>query len=447
MSVTLTGTEGYFTRLGVWAGAYNQVAALYGTSISTSWQAIWAQYGSTDQAAVQNFPDALTAFRQSSLNYQTTLQQDAAASSLLQVARDTTVVPATLARSIQIVHDQMVAAGQSIQRPTLGNSVAYGASNLGNTKFFLSTTNIFGDPLDMTVAETLTALCTSQGSGFSSTFQINGAAAVDVSAYNWPQGSGTSSTLTTTDPAVDGIVSNGSFASFTVANTPDDWTIVNGAAGVTVFQSVGGGVRSGTDAVYLQSDGSSATKLKQQLSLSANTVYAVTFQAKMNSNSASGTLVIQFTDAAGTVLTNDAGTNLQASYNLNGGAGEITTAYQLLTVFFSTPRQLPASGLFLRAGYGVAGVSTRQLYLDLVQVVAATPLYGANGTGTSGPFVVAISNTVASAVNDTASLTFTNTATPQNFSLAQQRIYAARDNGVYFPSSGSPTISDGLITH
>lgn len=449
MTVALLGSGGYFPRAGAWIGEYNRVAALYGTGLTDGFQSIWSQYATSEQAAVQLLPDAVSSFRQSSVSYQNTLVADAIQSALLQVNRDVPLSPYTFPNSVNVVAGQMRTAVQSINRPTLGNSVAYGASNLGDTKFALSTTNIYGDPLDMTLAETLTATCTSQNGGFTPAFSVNGVPAVLPTAYNWPAGSGvTGLTVTAVDPNVSGIVTNGGFSTFTVANTPDDWTIVNGAAGVTVFKSTAGGVRSGTDAVYLQSDGSSTTKLEQELSVSINTVYAVTFQAKMNTNSASGTLVVQFTDAAGTVVTNDAGSNLQASYALNGGAGEITTSYQLLTVFFSTPRQLPSTGLFLRIGYGVAGVSTRQLYLDLVQVFAATPLYGLSGTGTSGPFVAAVGNTVASAVDDQASLTFTTTATPQTMALGLERVFALRSQGVYYPSAASgSTIPDALITH
>lgn len=447
MSVTLTGVGGLLTRVGDWAGEYNRAASLYGSALDAGFLSIWAQYGSTEQAAVQQLPDAVTSFRNSAITYQSVLAQDCATSWLLQVQRDTTVTPATLQRAVQIVYDQMVTNVQSINRPTITTAVAYGGTNLGNTKFFLSNTNIYGDPLDMTLAEVMTATCTSQGSGLSSTFQVHGAASVAVTAYNWPQGSGASTSITVVDPAIDGIVTNSSLSTFTVADTPDDFTIVNGAAGATVFEAVAGGVRTGSNAVYLRSDGAQATKIQQELSLQVNTAYAITFQAKMNTNSATGVLVVQFVDGSGTVIANDAAANLQASYNLNGGAGEITTSYQLLTVFFSTPRQLPSSGVFLRAGYGVAGVSTRQLYLCNLQVFQATPLYGAQGTGTSGPFAAGVANTVASAVGDGATFTLTSSLGTQSFVFGMERLMSFRNLGAYLPSSTSPTVPDNLVTH
>lgn len=41
MSVTLTGTGGYFTRSGAIIGEYNRVAALYGSAATTGFNAIW----------------------------------------------------------------------------------------------------------------------------------------------------------------------------------------------------------------------------------------------------------------------------------------------------------------------------------------------------------------------------------------------------------------------
>lgn len=437
----------FFARQGAFVGAYNYVASLYGSAITSDFQAIWTQFATSDQQAVENLPSTVESFRTTGAGYCGVLAQDGGLASRLQVGRDTSVIPDTVQRSFQIVASQMVDNGETINRPTVTAAAVADGGNDGDTVFYLSNTNIYGDPLDMTIAETLTATCTSQGSGFQSNFQVLGAVAVVPTAYNWPQGSGASASVSTVDPAVDGIVTNGGFASFTVADTPDDWTIINGAAGVTVFQGINDGVRSGTDAVYLKSDGAQATKIAQEVGLAINTVYAVTFQAKMNTNSAAGTLVIQLYDATNAaVLQNDAGSNLEASYALNGGAGEITTSYQQFTVFFSTPRQLPAS-VQIRAGYGTAGTATRELYLDLIQVFQPTPLYGAANTGTWGPFACAVADTLPSAQGDIYSLTFTNSLTPKSFARGMDRVYDMRGNGVYFPSAGSPTIPDSEVTH
>lgn len=449
MAVTLVGSEGYFNRVGAFAGEYNRVAALYGSATTDpAFSSIWLLFASSDRAAVTtpSLPDAVTTFRNSGASYSQVLTQEAQYASVLQVDRDFPLVPNTYPASVARIAAQMVDTAQTVQRPTLTATVVADGDNFGDTSVTVSTTNVYGDPLDMTVAEDVTVTCTSQGSGFGASFSAVGEPAVAPNAWNWPQGSGATAGVSVVDPATSGIVTNSALSTFTVANTPDNFTIIDGSAGVTVFKSTSGGVR-GSDCVYLQSDGASATKLAQAVTLSVNTVYAATVQVKMNANSASGTFVVQLYDNTNSaVMTNDAGDDLEATYALNGGAGELTTAYQLLTVFFSTPRQLPAS-VQVRAGYGVAGVSTRQLFMCNLQIFQPTALYGRQGTGTSGPFVAAVANTTASAAGDVYVATFTNSLTTQSFVWGLQRLSGLRELGLYVPSSGSPTISDALVTH
>lgn len=447
MSVTLTGAEGFFTRRGVEIGAYNYVASLYGSPLTSDFQAIWSQYASTDQPAVVGLPGALEAFRQSGANYAQNIQAVGNTGAPLQVDRDFSLVPYTVTEAFTRIRTQMLATAQSINRPTLTTTVAAGSGNDGDTSFIASTTNIYGDPLDMTLTETFTVTCTSQGSGFSASFNIVGEAAVPENSWNWPQGSGVQTSVSVTDAAVDGIITGGDFETYTVANTPDNWVIEDGSAGVTVFESAGTGVRTNTNNVYIQSDGAQNTQLSQSVSLTINTVYAYTFYAKMNSNSASGTCVFRICNGdTGVTLNDDAGNALVRTLNLNGGAGEVTTSWQQFSGFFSTPRQLP-SNVEVRIGYGVFGVSTRRLNLDLAQLVQATPLYGASGTGTSGPFVAAFAKTLPSAVNDTYTIDFTNSLTTQSFALGLERVYGLRELGVYMPSAVSETIPDSLVTH
>lgn len=453
MSINLVNSgDGWFNRMGSFAGEVNRSAALYGSGTDTSFQQIWSLYATSEQAAVEGLPTAVANFRLTAASYQQTLSDESQLSSILQANRNFPLNPYTFEESVEQVRAQMVATAQSINRPTLTSTVTAGGSNLGNTQIFVSTTNIYGDPLDTTFAETLTATCTQQGSGFGSSFQVLGEPALAVGAYNWPGGtstggSGASASLTTIDPAIDGLITNSALSTFTVANTPDDWTIINGAAGTTVFESVSGGPRTGTNAVYLQSDGSQATQLSQTVSLQTNTVYALTFQAKMNTGSAAGNLTVKlYNPATAATINNDAGTALSASYTLNGGAGNVGTSYAIFTVFFSTPRQLPST-VQLRIGYGVAATSTRQLYLALCQMIAATPLYGPAGTGSAGPYALAVSNTTYSAVNDVYSLTFTNSLGTRSFVWGLERLDGFRAKGLYLPSSTSPTISDSLVTY
>lgn len=439
MSVALTGQEGYFTRQGQIIGEYNRVAEFYGSPLTNGFQSIWNQFVSSDQAAVQNLPDVVTAFRNSGLTYQNTLQADGSLASILQVSRDTSVVPATLQQSFVVLISQMVAASASIQQATITSLVTPWVSNLGDTTVAVHYKNQFGDQIDATFAETITATCISATTQYQETLQAVGEATVPSNSYDWPAGSGANVTFAVSNPAAQGIVTDSGFTQWsgTGSNTPTNWEIVDGAAGVTVFRGVGAGVRTGTDAAQLTSDGSQATQLGQTITLAVNTVYAVTVQAKVSATGGAGTLVIQLTDGDGNVLTDDAGNNLTYSRNFTA---QVTTNYQCFTAFFATPRQFPAETR-IEVGYGTADTATRSLFLDLVGVVAATQLY------TGGPYIAAFSGATPTALGDYYSVAFTNSLTSQSFALGMNRLYNTLGLGVYFPSDSSPTISDSLVSN
>lgn len=445
MSVQLTGTYGFFTRAGAFIGEYNRVAAQYGSDLTSGFQSIWTQFASSNQAAVENLPSAVAVYRNTGVQYQNTLQADANLAALLQVADTESVNPYTFPQAINVVRNQMALDGSSINRPTLGSSVTGGASNDGDTVVVVSTTNIFGEPLDMTYNETFALTVTQSGTSFTGSVAAVGQLAVGINSYNWPQGSGASATVPITDPATDGVVTDGGYADWegTGDNTPTNWDILNGSAGVTVFKSVAGGVRTGTDAAQITSDGSQATQLAQNVSLQINTVYAVTFQAKINTITGTGTFRIALSDGDGNILTDDAGTSLSYTRDLNG---QIDTTYTQFTAFFSTPRQLPET-VRVQIGTSVAATAGRVITFDLVQIVAATALYGPAGTGTYGPFCAAFAGVAAPATGDTYSVVFTNSLGTQSFVWGSERLYGMRANGLYYPSSVSPNISDSLVTH
>jgi hypothetical protein len=435
MSIPLTGVAGYFTREGAFIGEYNRVAALYGSALTAGFQSIWGQFASSDQAAVQGLPDAVAAYRNTGLGYQNTLVSEGTQSSLLQVSDYTSVIPYTLARSITIVAGQMVDDGDSINKPTVTAAVTPSGDNLGDATVCVSTTNQYGDQLDMVFGETVTIRCTNSATAYAETMQAVGETSQPVNSYLWPAGSGASTTFSITDPTQNGIVTDGGFENWggTGNNTPTNWDILNGSAGVTVFRA-SGGVR-GAYAAQITSDGSSKTQLGQDITLSINTAYAVTVQAKVSGADGSGVFRMALTDDNGTVLQDDAGNNLSYTRNLSA---QVTTSYQCFTAFFSTPRQLPTT-MQVAYGFSTAPANGISLFLDLAAVVAGTQLY--NG----GPFVAGFSGADRTALDDYYDLAVANSLGSNSFARGFDRLYDMRGLGVYFPSSNSPTIPDALV--
>lgn len=435
MAVTLTGYAGYFTRQGVVIGEFNRVADVYGSALTAGFESIWVQFASSDQASVQNLPGVVEQYRLSGQQYQNTLVQDGQQASLLQASREAIVSPYTYPQSVAVVAAQMRDTSQTVQRPTISASATPDAGNLGDTTLAVGLVNPYGDPLDMVMAEDVTVTCTNSAINYGETLQAVGETTVPANSYLWPGGSGASTSLLVTDTTVNAIVTDGDFANWTGTNTPTNWSIANGSAGTQVLR-VADPVR-GTYAAQIVGDGSSATQLYQSVTLAINTVYAVSFQAKVNSLTATGTFRIALTDSTGTVLQDDAGTNLSYTRDLNG---QITTSYQCFTAFFSTPRQLP-SGTQLRIGLSVAATAGREINVDLVSVVAATQIY--NG----GPYVAAFSGADPTAFGDFWTVTVANSLGANSFVRGSDRLYNFRDNGLYWPSANSPTIPDSLVTH
>lgn len=440
-TIPLTGTGGYFTRQGAFIGEYNRVAALYGSALTTGFQSIWVQFASSDQAAVQDLPAAYQAYANTGQQYQNTLAADATTAILLQVSDNVSLVPYTVGQAVDLLDFQMAANNESVQRPTTTAAVAAGGTNLGDTTVCTSLTNQYGDPLDMIFGEVVTATVTQAPTPgtFAGQLTAVGEAAVAPTSALWPAGSGANTAVPLTDPASGGLATDGGFGDWegTGNNTPTNWYIVNGDAGITVFRSAGGGVRTGTDAAQITSDGTQATQLGQNVTLAVNTVYAVTFQAKINTTTATGTFRIALTDDNGNVLADDAGTPLSYTRNVNG---QIGTAYATFTAFFATPRQLPET-VALRVGTSVAATSGRVITFDLVNIVAATQLY--NG----GPFAAAFAGADPSAVADYYTLTYTTTAGARSFVRGADRLFSFRQLGVYYRSSSSPTVPDSLVTN
>lgn len=435
MSVTLTGIGGFFTREGTIIGEYNRAAAVYGTALTAGFQAIWAQFTGNDQAAVQGLPDAVAAYRTTPDAYLGVLVADGQQGMLLQTARDTTVTPYTPARAIEIVASQMVTNSQSINRPTVTATVTPGGSNLGDATVVMSATNEFGDQLDMVFEETITITCTDGTAAYAETLQAVGAASVPVTSYLWPQGSAGSLTFSITDPTQDGIVTDGGFENWsgTGNNTPTNWDILNGSAGVTIFRDTD--VVRGSYSAKILSDGSSATQLGQAVTLDVNTVYCFTVQAKVSAADGSGVFRIALTDDNGNVLQDDAGNNLSYTRNMSA---QVTTSYQCFTAYFSTPRQLPVTTK-IQYGFSTAPAAAKYLLLDLAAGVEPSQVYA------GGPYVCGFSGADRTALGDTYSAAVANSLGTGSFARGMDRLYAMRENGLYFPSSGSPTISDGLI--
>jgi hypothetical protein len=443
MAVTLTGTGGLFTRLGKEFTELNRVVSSYGTSLNNGTEAIYDQYPNTleDAQVIDGLLTARESYRGVHNSYTTVIKTAAVNTVVEQVHRDTPLPQKTLAAALTELKTQMADGGDSINRPTTSASVAAWGSNIGNGVVNASLTNEYGDPLDMVFAEdvkfTVSGDVSTGGTQYAEVATVTGEPLRSPTAWNWPGGSGASGTVTFTDAQTTGLLTDGGFESWSSA-TPTYWTIVTGAA--TVDKSSVETVGRGTYSLKITSDGSTLTSVRQQLStaVAPNRVYCLNLWAKMSVADASAAVRFRLTNSAGTVLANDAGTDLTYSRDTNG---QIGTSFTNISTFFQTPRSLPASGgVWLEIAFTTAPSNGRILYVDHLGFVRATQLYA------GGPFVAAFSKNTANAVRDYYTMTVANNLTHTSFARCLDRWLGLRDLGVYLPSAASETISDSLIS-
>jgi len=97
----------------------------------------------------------------------------------------------------------------------------------------------------------------------------------------------------------------------------------------------------------------------------------------------------------------------------------------------------------IQYGYSTAPAAAKTLSLVACASVAATQLYN------QGPFIASFSGSTANVIGDTETLTYTNSLGTQSFVRGSQRVlnFANLSPVVYWPSSGSPTINDNLVTN
>lgn len=444
MALDFDGSEGLFTRTGKFYKEYQRVVAAYASALNTGVQDIFALFASGNQAlSIDGLFTAKEAYRTVHSGYQSSLVSEATKNFTDFVHADHPLLNKTLTNALVETIRQMKAGTESVARPTISTSVAAYGSNVGDAVVCSSTINAFGDPLDMLFDEDLNMEVTSDlstgSTQYSESVTYTGEPALATTDYLWAGGSGSTGTLTIFDAAVDNLIKNADFETYTVANVPDNWTIAVGSAGSTVLKDTSPLVR-GTAGVKFVSDGATLIAIKQQLSTSLvkpNKCYALNLWAKINTVDATGNVRFRLCDGNGTTISNDAGTTNIYNRNVNGNIAAATTQ---VTTFFQTPKNLPSSGVWLEISLTVSPTSGRTIQFDCLGLAEATQLYA------GGPFVKMFSKATSSVRGDYYTLTAANNASANTWPKAMDRMFGMRQLGLYLPTSGSPTIATNLLT-
>lgn len=219
--------------------------------------------------------------------------------------------------------------------------------------------------------------------------------------------------------------------------------LTGGAPVITHGTTTGGTAQvfAGNSAVYFTSNGAELTTLNQQVTLSPQTAYAISLWACCDVVPGAGVITIDLVDGiGGTVLQDVQGNSQSITFN----ASALTTSFQHLKALqaaecvFRTPAALPTV-VYLRIRISTAVTNTRKVFFDQCALVAMTEMYS------GGPLLAAFAGSTAFAAGDSWSVATTN----DRAGLLRewcQRNFDMASLGLLFPSSGSPTIPDSVVS-
>lgn len=449
MAITLTGTNGLFTRWGVLGFTLNLENTNRGSALNTRIDTIVAQFNTVQRSVLDGLYAQVENFRQAFNNFmQNTLQLDFQ-NTLIQQANDNIPLETlTVTNGLLQLIAQMEDTSQSIYAPTLAVPVTPAAGNVGDAQLIVSTTDQVGLSLDYMFSEDITCTVTADGYPEGSATQnqepvqcLGEPASSTPLDWNWPLGSGANQTLTTIDAETDAgsEVTNGGFESWgTSPVSADDWTISGGTWGTDVVQLGTPNQYRGTFAA--QFTGTNTPFIYQTLAnVQPNTVYAVCMFLKKNGAPASGTFRVRLVDGAGSpnVIADDQGVDNV----IEQSAAALTTSYAAVTGFFRTPYFLPNTtpAVVLQVGMSVA-LNAGSVYLDDLAIAPATQLY--NG----GPFAAIFAGATPQATGDYYTIAASNSKGVDTFVRLCDRMLGLRDLGLRIPSAATGTIPENLIS-
>lgn len=450
-----------FTTQGLYAGALNETNTWRGTlgtrATTLNTQLITSTVYNALYSGTFTNRDAA---KKAEDSYIGNLSAAATAALLAEVEADRPGAGTALDSAITELRRQMLISAQTLNDCPGTVTVASVGSPSGDPQF------VFGlyEPktglkADFFVPDVLLVQCdqdrSQNGTAYAEHFTIKGKTADSLPTdASYPSGSGLDTSVTLIDPATDeSIVSNGAFNAFTVANTPDDWTLSSGTvAGTHVFKKTSDDPR-GTDpaaniSLRLVGDGVQIIKLRQTVTLLPNTAYTVQFRAKKVADPGTDWgVTLRLVDAV--AFTAVAGNGSYTNSVSTVTCGSMSSDWQnVVTGVFLTPAVLPVNGIAVEIAFtqfntlGTAAANTAEVYVDHVSMIETEALYP------GGPTLTAFSGISQSVVGDTRTATVAITGVPSTYLIRQMdRLLglASLTDRIPTVAGGGETISDSLV--
>lgn len=439
-------------RLGKLAGSLNEVNAYRGTTLVARVSTLEGQYTSVNpsltSALYSQFSSAVSAM-DGWVGYTKTF---ASAVLLAEVQNSRPLVQASQPAAVAEWRRQMLIAGDSFNACPATLVTATVAAT-GDPSIVTSGKDGSGQEQDLIIPDVYLIQC-SQDKDNGSTkwaeqFTIRGKPADSAATnYDYPTGSGYSSTVNAIDPAGNfGIATDGSFTSWNGGspNTLTAWAAGTGCTyGVQLIKATEDPrAASASASLELLGDGTAIPAVKQLLSgVRASATYAVNLRIKKVADPGTDWgITVRLVDGSGTLVGNAITSVTCGSLSANW--------LNALNGTIITPAVLPAA-VYLEVrmhqfgAVGTAPVNTSQAYVSHLSVSASSPLY------TGGPRVSVFSGTVASVVTDSYTVTVTITGTLSSYLIREiDRLVDLRSlSPLRLPSvdDTTETILDALVS-
>lgn len=467
MTIALTTSPGgIFRRIGRIGAVLNGINAFRGTadlsgasiiSVGVGVNNIRDQFLSTNSQLIDGLYSARDGYRGvhgSLANYLKTL----AANVVITMADDDVrLVTKDLPTALKELIRQMIASSDSVDRPTVSVTVTAGSANTGTGVVAASVTNPNGTQMAYPFNETVDVTCTGDAQSSTATsgsepFSARGDnAQSDELMWDWEKGSACSTSVNAVNANEDvgtNYLVNSSFEDYTVANTPDSWTVLVGTVGTHILAAGAGSGYAGAtspNGLKFTGDGSNLTSIVQPFAaattasgstktLLPSTVYAMNvWLKKSGAGLLAGVLDIDLVDSSNATINDAAGTANRKQVTLSG----LTTSYAATNAFFRTPAVLPST-VKLRVRLSTAATNTESVFIDHLSLTPATRLYA------GGPFIACFSGATAFVIGDTFAVAVSNDYGGE-FQRLFQRLFNMRALGLQIPDAVSETIVDSLV--
>ncbi len=332
----------------------------------------------------------------------------------------------TVEEALRVLVEQMITASEDVAANTVSATVTDSASD-GDGTIICSVLDGRGRTLENVLAEDV--LC--QRDETAQQFLCRGEAAADSKlAVNWPLGSGCNVTIDVTDAGDETIVLNGDFEAFTVANTPDDWSIITGAAGTQILSELTNKLAGDKSLEFVGHATGAHIRQDVTARVESRTPYAVNLFYKLDVDPAAGVLTVDLYDGSN-VINDDTGTANTVTISL---PGVNDTNWHALSAFFRLPEPLPAA-VYIRLRLSTALSVGSSVFIDQFAMVEADRLYD------GGPYVAAFVGGTAFSQDDAFSIAIANNRSSK-YQEAFDVFFDTMESDVRLPTDGAPSIAN-----